>query len=250
MNIVDIFFHLDTYLGAYVIPTFGIWTYVILFAIVFIETGVVVMPFLPGDSLLFVAGALSAAGVTKSLGSDFILIAGGLMIAAAILGDTVNFHIGKAIGPKIFSREGTRFFNKKNLLKAQSFYERYGGKVIVIARFIPVIRDFAPFVAGVGTMNYKRFILFNISGGIAWVAVGFGAGYLFGNIPFIQENFSFFILAIVFVSCIPMIVSLIRGKLEKKKPMTRSMACTASRKPVGPSSRSMTHWLIICGRPT
>lgn len=217
MNIVEIFLHLDIYLGTYVIPAFGMWTYVILFAIIFIETGIVVMPFLPGDSLLFVVGALFAAGVTHSLGPDFIWIAGGLMIAAAILGDTVNFHIGKAIGPKIFKKESTRFFNKNNLLKAHAFYEKHGGKVIILARFIPVIRDFVPFVAGVGVMNYRKFIFYNITGGIAWVVIGLAAGYFFGNIPFIKENFSMFILAIVFVSCIPIIISYFKEKSEKNR---------------------------------
>lgn len=216
MNIVDIFLHLDSYLGTIVIPSFGIWTYVLLFAIVFIETGVVVVPFLPGDSLLFVVGALFAAGAAQSLGPDFIWIAGCLMIAAAIIGDTVNFHIGKAIGPRIFKKESTRFFNKNNLLKAHAFYEKYGGKVIIMARFIPIIRDFAPFVAGVGVMNYKRFLLYNVVGGVSWVVVGLAAGYFFGNIPFIKENFSLFILAIVFVSCIPMAVTYLNSRIKKK----------------------------------
>lgn len=214
MNFIDIALHLDIYLSQ-IISSFGIWTYVILFMIIFIETGVVVIPFLPGDSLLFVVGALYAAEATQSLGSNFIWIAVAGMIIAAILGDTLNFHIGKAIGPKIFSKENTRFLNKKNLMKAHHFYEKHGGKVVVIARFIPIIRDFAPFVAGIGAMNYKRFILFNIIGGIAWVTIGIAAGYLFGNIPFIKQNFSLVILAIVFISCIPMAVAYLSSKTKK-----------------------------------
>ncbi len=214
MNILDLFLHLDIYLGN-VVSTFGIWTYVILFLIIFIETGIVVIPFLPGDSLLFVVGALFAAQATQSLGPNFIWTAMVLMTAAAIIGDTVNFHIGKAIGPKIFKKEDTRVLNKKNLIKANEFYKKHGGKVIIMARFIPVIRDFAPFVAGIGVMNYKRFILFNIIGGVAWVTAGVTAGYFFGNIPFIKANFSLVILAIVFVSCIPMAVTYLQQRSRK-----------------------------------
>lgn len=216
MNLIDIALHLDHYLGNYVIPTFGIWTYVILFLIIFIETGIVVFPFLPGDSLLFIIGSLAAAGATISLGADFIWIISALLIAAAILGNTVNYFIGKTIGPKIFSKEETRFFNKKNLMRAHAMYEKYGGKIIVITRFIPFVRDFSPFVAGIGTMNYKWFMFYNIIGGIAWVVIGIGAGYLFGNIPFIKENFSLVIIAIVFVSLIPMVVFYLKEKSKSK----------------------------------
>ena len=192
MSIVDIFLHLDKYLSNYVIPTFGIWTYVILFVVIFVETGIIVMPFLPGDSLLFVIGALFADGATTSLGPDFIWYAAGIMALAAIIGDTVNYHIGKAIGHSLFTKEKNRFFNKKNLLKAHTFYEKHGGITIILARFIPVVRDFAPFVAGMGVMRYGRFIIYNIVGGAAWVTIGTLAGYLFGNIPFIKDNFCFF----------------------------------------------------------
>jgi membrane-associated protein len=216
-TILDIILHLDKYLGSTVIPACGIWTYVILFAVIFLETGVIVTPFLPGDSLLFVAGALFAAGATESLGPNFIWIAAGVMAAAAIIGDTVNYHIGKAIGHKLFNKPKNRFFNKKNLVKAHEFYERHGGKTIVLARFIPVIRDFAPFVAGMGVMNYRRFIIYNVAGAIAWVAIGTVAGYYFGNIPFVKDNFSLVIIAIVVISCIPMIVSFINGKIKAAK---------------------------------
>lgn len=216
MNIIDLALHLDVYLSQ-IITSFGIWTYIILFLIIFIETGVVVIPFLPGDSLLFVVGALFAAEAAQSLGPNFIWIAAAWMIVAAIIGDTVNFHIGKAIGPKIFYKEETRFLNKKNLMKAHHFYEKYGGKVVVIARFIPIIRDFAPFVAGIGAMNYKRFILFNVIGGVAWVAIGITAGYFFGNIPFIKENFSLVILMIVVLSCIPMAAAYFSSKAKKEQ---------------------------------
>jgi membrane-associated protein len=217
MSIIDIVLHLDIYLGKYVIPTFGLWTYIILFVVVFVETGVIVFPFLPGDSLLFVIGALFAAGATASLGPDFIWYATAVMVLAAIIGDTVNYHIGKAIGHKLFNKEKNRFFNKKNLLKAHAFYEKHGGITIFLARFIPVVRDFAPFVAGMGVMKYSKFIIYNITGGIVWVAIGTLAGYLFGNIPFIKENFSLVLIAIVLISCIPMIITYIKDRISKRK---------------------------------
>lgn len=217
MNFIDIVLHLDEYLGNYVIPTFGIWTYVILFAIIFIETGIVVFPFLPGDSLLFVTGALAAAGSTVSLGPNFIWIIVVVLIAAAILGNMTNYFIGKAIGPKIFSKEGNRFFNKKHLMQAHAMYEKFGGKIVIISRFIPFVRDFAPFVAGIGTMKYGPFMVYNIIGGVSWVSACTAAGFLFGNIPFIKENFSLVILAIVFVSVIPMIIMYLNEKSKSKK---------------------------------
>lgn len=219
MSVFDIILHLDRALGNYVIPTFGIWTYVIIFVVIFVETGIIIFPFLPGDSLLFVIGALFAAGATISLGPDFIWYAAGIMALAAIIGDTVNYHIGKAIGQSLFNKEKNKFFNKKNLLKAHAFYEKHGGKTILLARFIPVVRDFAPFVAGMGAMKYARFIIYNIIGGIGWVALGTLAGFLFGNIPLIKDNFSFVLIAIVLISCIPMIIAYIneRSKARNKR---------------------------------
>ena len=216
MNIVDLILHLDVYLSQ-IINSFGIWTYVILFIIIFIETGIVVFPFLPGDSLLFIIGSLAAAGATISLGSNFIWVISIVLMAAAIMGNITNYFIGKAIGPKIFSKEETRFFNKKNLMRAHAMYDKYGGKIIIISRFIPFVRDFAPFVAGIGTMSFGWFLLYNIIGGVSWVIVGIGAGYLFGNIPFIKDNFSLVILTVVFVSCIPIAVTYFSTKAKKRQ---------------------------------
>lgn len=215
--------HTDQVFGE-IISTMGIWTYVILFVVIFVETGVIVMPFLPGDSLLFVVGTLYAAGAnlhhsatSPALGPNFIWIALIVMFAAAVIGDTVNYHIGKAIGHTLFNKEKARFFNKKNLLKAHAFYEKHGGKTIILARFIPVVRDFAPFVAGMGVMNYGRFILYNVTGGAAWVALGTTVGYFFGNIQFVKDNFSLVIVAIVLISCVPMIVSYVNEKSKAAK---------------------------------
>jgi membrane-associated protein len=215
MSIIDIVLHLDIYLGKYVIPTFGLWTYVILFLIVFIETGVIVFPFLPGDSLLFAIGALFTANATACLGSNFIWYAGAVMALAAIIGDTVNYHIGKAIGHKLFNKEKNRFFNKKNLLKAHAFYEKHGGITIFLARFIPVIRDFAPFVAGMGVMKYGRFIIYNVIGGVTWVTVGLVIGCLLGDM--LKDVFSLVVVIIVLISCIPMIVSYIKERKKRKQ---------------------------------
>jgi Uncharacterized membrane-associated protein len=216
MNLIDIVLHLDVYLSQ-IINLFGIWTYVILFLIIFIETGIVVFPFLPGDSLLFIIGSLAAAGATISLGTNFIWVVSIVLMLAAILGNTANYFIGKAIGPKIFSKEETRFFNKKNLMRAHAMYEKFGGKIIIISRFIPFVRDFAPFVAGIGTMGYGWFLLYNIIGGVSWVIVGIGAGYLFGNIPFIKDNFSLVILTVVFLSCIPIAIMYFYGKAKNNR---------------------------------
>jgi membrane-associated protein len=223
LSFINLLIHTDIVFGD-IMATMGVWTYVILFVIIFIETGIIIMPFLPGDSLLFVVGALYAAGAnlrstaaSPALGPDFIWIAIGVMFAAAVLGDTVNYHIGKAIGHTLFKKEKARLFNKKNLLKAHAFYEKHGGKTIILARFIPVIRDFAPFVAGMGVMRYGKFITYNVLGGAAWVALGTTVGYFFGNIPFIKQNFSLVIIAIVLISCIPMIVSFTNNKIKARK---------------------------------
>lgn len=216
MNFVDVFFHLDTYLGNYLFSTLGDWTYLVLFLIIFLETGIIVMAFLPGDSLLFILGGLVATGASDQMGPHFIFIASAVMIAGAILGDTVNFHIGKAIGPKVFQRENGRFFNQKALLKTHEFYEKYGGILIIVARFIAFIRVFAPFVAGVGLMNYKKFIFFNVIGGIAWVPTVIAFGYLFANIPFVKNNFSIIFIVVLTATIIAIAVSL-GDKFKKKK---------------------------------
>jgi membrane-associated protein len=173
--------------------------YIVLFAIIFCETGLVVTPFLPGDSLLFAVGALGARGI----GFNLPLLTG-LLILAAVLGDAVNYWIGYRLGPAVFKREDSRLLNKKHLIKAQEFYEEYGGKTIILARFVPIVRTFAPFVAGVGRMNFFRFWLFNIVGAIAWVLICLGAGYAFGNVPFVKKNFELVIVAIVVISVLPM----------------------------------------------
>ena len=187
---VDFFIHLDKYLPV-IIEGFGIWIYVIVFIVVFCETGLVVTPILPGDSLLFALGALAALG---SLNIQALLL---LLCVAAIAGDSVNYAIGHYIGPKVFHFEDSRFFKKKYLEKTHEFYEKHGGKTIIIARFMPIIRTFAPFVAGVGAMSYPRFILFNITGGIAWVFIFLLGGYYFGNIPAVKSNFTVVIVAII-----------------------------------------------------
>jgi len=201
--------HLDKNL-AILVNNFGVWTYVILFLVIFCETGLVVTPFLPGDSMIFVVGALAAGGQLHLVTMLIVLI------AAAILGDTVNYHIGKFIGPKVFQQENVRFLKKEYLIRTHEFYEKYGGKTIIIARFIPVIRTFAPFIAGMGSMSYWRFISYNIVGGATWVALFLTAGYLFGNIPLVEKNFSFVIFGIIFLSLIPGVVTFIKAKREKK----------------------------------
>jgi membrane-associated protein len=208
-SLIDIFLHLDKHLNE-VIQSYGLWTYLILFLIVFCETGLVVTPFLPGDSLLFAAGALAASeGSPLNIGLLFLLLT-----AAAIIGDTVNYWAGSYFGPKVFSQEKSRFFKKEHLVRTQKFYEKYGGKTIIIARFIPIIRTFAPFVAGIGSMNYLRFITYNIVGGILWVTICLAAGYLFGNIPIVKKNFSIVVLAIVFISILPAIIEFLRNRYK------------------------------------
>jgi membrane-associated protein len=205
INFIDFFVHLDRYLPL-IIDTFGIWVYVIVFLVVFCETGLVVTPILPGDSLLFALGTFAALG---SLNIEVLLI---LLCIAAIAGDTVNYTIGHYIGPKVFHYEDSRFFKKEYLVKTHQFYEKHGGKTIVIARFMPIIRTFAPFVAGVGAMSYPKFILYNISGGIAWVCIFLLGGYFFGNIPAVKNNFTVVIIAIVIVSVMPGFIEYWRQK--------------------------------------
>ncbi len=206
-DFADFILHLDKYIGA-IIQDYGILTYAILFIIIFCETGLVVAPFLPGDSLLFAAGAFAGLG---SLNITWLFV---FMAGAAILGDTANYWLGHFIGPKIFARENSRFLNKKHLERTCQFYEKYGGKTIIIARFIPVIRTFAPFVAGIGKMSYPRFISYNIFGGILWPAVFIFGGYFFGNIAFVKENFSLVIFAIIATSIIPAIIEFFLHRRE------------------------------------
>lgn len=198
---LDVFLHLDRHL-AQVVNDFGAWTYAILFLIVFCETGLVIAPFLPGDSLLFAAGATAAVSEINA-GLLFLLIS-----AAAILGDTVNYWIGKRFGLRIFAR----FVNPEHIERTHRFFEKYGAKTIVIARFVPIVRTFAPFVAGVGTMSYLKFLTYNVAGGVAWVAICLFAGYFFGNIPIVKEHFSLVILGIIFVSILPPAIEYLRQR--------------------------------------
>ncbi len=207
-NFVEFILHLDIHLGT-IIQTYGLLTYGLLFFVIFMETGLVIMPFLPGDSLLFAAGAFAAVG---SLDIYWLF---GLLAAAAIIGDTVNYWIGHFIGPKIFAKENVHFLNKKYLEKTRQFYEKHGGKTIIIARFIPIIRTFAPFVAGIGKMSYRRFIGYNIIGGIIWPALFIFGGYYFGNIPLVKQNFSLVIFAIIIISVLPAIIEFLPGIRQK-----------------------------------
>jgi len=209
-SIIDILLHLDEHLAA-IIERFGAATYIILFLVIFVETGLVIFPFLPGDSLLFAAGAISA---TSTLNPILLFI---LLSAAAIIGDSVNYWIGNFIGPKAFKSGDSRFFKKEYLVKTHQFYEKHGGKTIVIARFIPIIRTFAPFVAGIGKMNYSHFLFYNVFGAILWVGIFVFGGFYFGNIPFVRSNFFIVILAIIAISLLPGLYEFINHKRKQGK---------------------------------
>jgi len=205
---IDFVLHMDEHLPQ-IVNDIGIWAYLALFVIIFIETGVVVMPFLPGDSLLFAAGAVAA---TTHL-SPFPLFL--LLATAAVLGDTANYWIGHSLGPKVFTQK-SRWFKQEHLERTRAFYDKHGGKTIFLARFIPIIRTFAPFVAGVGQMRYSYFISYNLIGGIVWTAVFIFAGYFFGNLPFVKENFSVVIIAIILISFVPAVFEIVKEKLKTK----------------------------------
>jgi membrane-associated protein len=202
-QLVDLFLHLDQHLSR-VIAEYGVWTHLLLFVIVFCETGLVVTPFLPGDSLLFAAGSFAALGAL-----DVWLVIG-LLLVAAILGDTINYWIGAWIGPRAFSGE-LRFLKQEHLDRTHAFYERYGGMTIILARFVPIVRTFAPFVAGVGAMRYGKFLTYNVVGAVLWVGLLVLAGYFFGSIPVVRENFTLVVLAIVALSVLPIAVEAVRG---------------------------------------
>lgn len=204
--IIDIFLHLDKYLGV-IINNFGFETYLILFIIIFLETGLVIIPFLPGDSLIFASATFAALGMMNK----YILIA--VLVIAAILGDTVNYEIGRHLGEKLLKHE--KLIKKEHIEKTNKFYEKYGGKTIVFARFIPIVRTIAPFVAGIGKMNYKNFISFNALGGIFWVILVFSLGYFFGNIQIVKENFSIVIIGIIVISVMPVLINLIKSRYDK-----------------------------------
>jgi len=207
-KIIDIALHLDRYLSG-IIQQYGLWTYAVLFVVIFIETGFVVMPFLPGDSLLFAAGTFAAL---KAIKIGWLLL---LLSAAAILGDTVNYWVGRRLGPKVFHKEEARFFKREYLDRTHAFYERHGGKTIIIARFVPIIRSFAPFVAGIGRMSYGRFLAFNVVGGVGWVVLLTGAGYFFGNIPFVKNNYSIAVLVIIAISTVPIALEYFRQRKKR-----------------------------------
>ncbi len=206
---IELFLHLDKSLSS-VIQTYGSTTYIILFLVILCETGLVVLPFLPGDSLLFAAGAFAAKG-DINIATLFMILC-----VAAILGDSINYEVGRLIGPRIAQREKSRYVNKEHIDKTHQFYEKYGAKTIIIARFIPIIRTFAPFVAGLGTMSYKKFLQYNVIGGVAWVAICLFAGYLFGNIPLVKQNFTAVIFAIIIVSILPAVIEYIRHRSISK----------------------------------
>jgi len=207
LKLLDIILHVDKYISI-IIEMFGIWSYLILFLVIFCETGLVVTPFLPGDSLLFAAGAFAAIGSFDAR----ILIA--LLASAAIIGDNVNYWIGYHVGPKIFHKENVRIFNKKHLIRTHEFYERHGGKTVILARFIPIIRTFSPFVAGIGRMRYTRFLIYDITGGILWPTLFVTAGYFFGNLPIVKKYFSLVIVAIIILSVTPIVVEIVRMKIR------------------------------------
>lgn len=209
---IDFILHAENHL-VWFIQNYGLWIYGLLFLIIFCETGLVVTPFLPGDSLLFAVGAL-AARPEMNLKVEIIVP---LLLVAAIVGDSVNYAIGKWFGPKVFHYESSRFFNKNHLLKAHAFYVKYGGRAIILARFVPIVRTFAPFVAGVGTMDYRKFLFYNITGAIIWVGLFVGAGYVFGGLEIVQKNMKLVILGIIIVSVLPIVWEFFKAWQEKRK---------------------------------
>lgn len=204
---INLILHIDKYLNV-IIQNYGGWTYVLIFLIIFCETGLVITPFLPGDSILFAAGALASIGALK------ISILFMLLYMAAVIGDTVNYYIGQKVGNKILEKKDVKYINKEYLKKANSFYEKHGSMAIVIGRFIPIIRTFVPFVAGIGEMSYSKFTIYNMLGGLLWVTLFLGGGYFFGNLPFIKQHFSYVLIAIIVISIIPAIFVFIKEKRD------------------------------------
>jgi membrane-associated protein len=209
VNLLDIVLHLDTHLLK-LVAEYGVWVYGILFAIIFSETGFVVTPFLPGDSLLFVAGAIAAAG-ELNVHTLFVLLT-----VAAVLGNTVNYVIGRWLGKQFFTDSGSRWLNPKHLEKAHAFYERHGGKAVVISRFLPIVRTYVPFVAGMAAMSHKEFALYNIAGALLWVGSLSYAGYFFGNIPWIRGNLTAIIIGIIVVSLLPLVYAFVKSRMKKR----------------------------------
>jgi membrane-associated protein len=209
-DFIDFFLHAERHLEWF-IKNYDFWIYALLFAIIFCETGLIVTPFLPGDSLLFAVGALAGKQLIQ------VEIVTPLLLVAAIIGDAVNYSIGKWMGPKVFQYESNRFLNKAHLMKAHEFYERYGGRAIILARFVPIVRTFAPFVAGVGSMTYSKFALYNVSGAFLWVGIFLGGGYYFGGLEVVQKNMKLVILGIIVVSILPIVWEFAKAWLEKRK---------------------------------
>ena len=214
MELIDFILHVDQHLLEFV-RDYGIWIYAILFLIIFVETGLVVMPLLPGDSLLFAAGAIAATGAM-----DPVLLSI-LLFIAAVMGDSLNYQIGRYIGPRVFSMN-LRFIKRDHLLKTQSFFEKHGGKTIIFARFLPIIRTFAPFIAGVSHMQYSRFLMFNVIGGAAWILSFVWLGYFFGNLPVIKDNFTYVIFAIIGISMLPAVLEMLRQYWPNNKPKAKN----------------------------
>lgn len=212
---IEFLLHAERHLEVF-IANYGAWIYALLFAIIFCETGLVVTPFLPGDSLLFAVGTLAARGLM-----DWKILVP-LLLVAAIVGDGVNYAIGKWIGPKVFTLKSRWFFKQEHLQKAHAFYEKYGGRAIILARFVPIVRTFAPFVAGVGTMNYRKFLIYNVTGAILWVGLFLGAGFFFGMMPFVQKNIKMVILGIIVVSVLPIVWEMARAWMEKRQGTTQA----------------------------
>jgi len=210
---IDLVLHIDRHLGE-LIAQFGPWMYVILFLIIFCETGLVVTPFLPGDSLLFAVGTFCALPPPHNLSLGVLLL---ILPVAAIIGDSVNYWVGAKLGPRLFRGENVRFLNRKHLERTHEFYERYGGKTIILARFIPIIRTFAPFVAGMGQMTYRRFMSYNVIGGLVWIISFLLLGYFFGNMPVVKKNFSLVILAIIVLSVLPAVIEFVREWRKSRK---------------------------------
>jgi membrane-associated protein len=211
-KLIDFILHIDVHLVE-ITRDYGAWTYAVLFLIIFAETGLVVTPFLPGDSLLFAAGALCARD-ESGLNVHTLAL---LLFAAAVLGDTLNYYIGSKIGPAVFKRDDSMFFKKKNLERAHAFFERYGGRAIILARFVPIVRTFVPFVAGVGAMSYRQFVAYNVIGGFIWIYSFIYLGYAFGNLPVVQKNFKLIIIGIIVLSLVPIAVEFIQAWRHQRK---------------------------------
>ncbi len=215
LHVLDVFRHLDKYLAELVVQ-YGVWIYAILFVVIFCETGLVVTPFLPGDSLLFAAGAIAASTADAADDGLSMMVMIPLLIVAAVTGDAVNFAIGSRVGPGILEKEKIPFIKRAHLEKTQRFYEKHGSKTIVLARFVPIVRTFAPFVAGIGKMPYSTFGLYNVVGAVAWVSICAGAGYFFGNIPIVKKNFELVVLGIIALSVLPIAVEMWRARAASK----------------------------------